>query len=153
MSTQDSEAGNREFIVTFGSQHGTTERHPFMPEAHRDGYVSVWAPDGEEARRLILARLADWSNMYDPAWLDANSPRWKERFPMGRLANLYRDGLRLTPAGAARSGVQMRLVTSAEWRIIERSRAAEQEDAAALAEVQRVKAQADAGPNSRGEPA
>lgn len=71
----------REWFVTFGSQY-PREPHPTFEQAHRDGWVTVVAPDERAARRLTVELLGTaWSGIYEEqpeSWL----------FPLGELARI-----------------------------------------------------------------
>jgi hypothetical protein len=84
-----------EYRVTFGQQY-PREPHPYYDRAHRDGFVTVVAPDYLSARALVIARLGvAWSDLYA---LDSGT-EWG-LFPLGELdrwvvppefAQMFRD--------------------------------------------------------------
>jgi hypothetical protein len=80
--------GLTEFRVTFGQAHRDL---PELPEAHPDGWLTVFAPDETAARDLVFAELGRrWSNIY-PVNTGAGVLAWDETrdnvlYPLGEVA-------------------------------------------------------------------
>jgi hypothetical protein len=74
-----------EFRVTFGQQY-PREPHPTLALAHRDGWVSILAPD-EHAARAEAHRVLDvrWSMLYQP---DEPGYPTTEHYPLGELLQI-----------------------------------------------------------------
>jgi hypothetical protein len=92
-AAESAEAGLVEFQVTFGSQYSPrNQRHPVWPLAHKDGWVTITAPDAESARAIATERLGIyWSMLYSPAGYDGAGLSWGDfdptYFPLGELAH------------------------------------------------------------------
>lgn len=80
------------WIVTFGSQYGTTEEHPVSNKIHRDGYVTVEAENMEHARFLVHKAFGiRWSFLYsEQEWADGNDEHF---YPLGALGSIDAQGV------------------------------------------------------------
>lgn len=81
-----------EYRVTFGSQylgaHTHATPHPRWTPAHRDGWLTVLAPDETTARLVTNEVLAGaWSTIYSPAAYLAEE--WSLHFPLGELGRMH----------------------------------------------------------------
>lgn len=73
------------FYVTLGQQYAT-HQHPFLANAHPDGYVVIDAEDANKARQIAFARLGScWAFLYAEGDFDA------AMYPRGPLLTL--DGI------------------------------------------------------------
>lgn len=73
-----------EFRVTFGQRY-SREKHPTLPAATPDGWLTIIAPSYEAARvALIEAHGTRWSNLY-PAEERNDDPRY---YPRGEIARI-----------------------------------------------------------------
>lgn len=83
----------QEWRLTFGARYARLA-HPYLPQAHPDGWVTVWAVDEATARRAAATRLGlFWSAIY-PAQPFGNFPviDWS-LYPLGELAVLNPDDM------------------------------------------------------------
>lgn len=76
----------KKYIITFGQKY-RFERHPYLPKAHPDGYVTIFAREENEAR-IKAAQLcgtnegkyAFYAFLYDAEDFDYSL------YPLGELA-------------------------------------------------------------------
>lgn len=89
-------SGIEEWIVTFGSQYGTTEEHPVSKKIHRDGYVVVEAQNMEHARfNAHKCFKQAWSFLYSPhEWKENDKTTPNDRlFPLGEIGRINENGV------------------------------------------------------------
>ena len=81
------------YRVSFGVQYGADENHtvhPTWPPADGDGYVEVFAPDEEAARKLaVFAFEHYWAFMYSPEeWAVKPAEQIARYWPKGCIGSL-----------------------------------------------------------------
>lgn len=80
----------KNFYVTFGQRY-RQEHHPFMANAHPDGWLRIEAETNAEARETAFDWLdVHWAFVYDEKDFD------KSLFPLGELKHLTVKPKRLT---------------------------------------------------------
>lgn len=109
-----------EFRVTFGQQYGAEEYgadpHPVLGYqfAHKDGWISILAPDQDAARELTEQLLGTrWSNIYDAREIED----WDWKFPRGELLRLIHPGMRDLSVALLRGAAPIPLVGGGEYLV------------------------------------
>lgn len=79
--------GHKEWLVSFGQQYTGWYEHPFVPWAHKDGYLLIEAENVVEATVCagnLLGR--HWSMIYEKS--KHTDAEWLLVFPRGELARV-----------------------------------------------------------------